>query len=172
MIYPSWSEMAEILQGLKLLFQPLHEKLKRNFPRGSRGKKMCVCPSLCLSVHLWPLQSEITFDPIVRLWSNFQGQLNSLQVIFGQVVWIPQPSGSGPGPEKGLFLQIFLLPGFWGRGVVSYLFGNGRTRQTKCWERNFDFWPTAQENGAERQGWPGGRQKFWNFNIFYKRDPY
>ena len=123
MIYPSWSEMAEILQSLKLLIQPLHEKLKRNFPRGSRGKKMCVCPSLCLSVHQWPLQSEITFDPVVRLWSNFQAQLNSSQVIL--VRWFgPLAFRSGPNPRKGIFGHIYLLQGFWCRGDVSYLFRN------------------------------------------------
>jgi len=126
---------------------------------------------VCLSVCLWPLQCEITFDPIVRLCSNFQHQLNSLQVIFKRVTWTPGPTGSGPDPEKAGFHQIYLLRGFWGRGVVSHLFGIGTTRQIKCWERNFDFWPTARENRAGRRGWPGGQQKFWNFNIFYKRDP-
>ena len=108
---------------------------------------------------------------MVRLCSNFQGQPNSLQVIFGQAVWTPRTSGSGPDPEKAGFCQIYLLQGFRGRGVVSHLFGIGTTRQTKRWERNFDFWPTAGENGAGRRGWPGGRPKFWNFNISYKRDP-
>jgi hypothetical protein len=129
------------------------------------------CVSVCPSVRLSPQQGEITFDPMVRSQPNFQGQLKALQVIFGQVTWTPRPSGSGPNPEKGLFRQIYLLPGFRGRGVVSYLFGNGRTRRKKCWERNFDFLPRALENGAGRRGWLGGRPKFWNFNNFYKRDP-
>ena len=90
---------------------------------------MCVCLSICLSVCLSPLPSEITFDPMVRLWSNFHGQPNSLQVIFGQAVWIPEPSGSGLDFEKGGFLQINLLPRFWARGVVSYPFRNQKTRQ-------------------------------------------
>ena len=56
--------------------------------------------SECVSVYLSPLQSEITFDPS----QNFQGQPSSLQVFFGLVVWTPEP-------KKGLFCQIYLLPG-------------------------------------------------------------
>ena len=49
---------------------------------------MCVCPSVCL----WLLQSQITLDPMARLRSNFQGPLNSFQVIFGRVIWTQRPS--------------------------------------------------------------------------------
>ena len=132
---------------------------------------MCVCPSVCPSVRLSPQQGEITFDPMVRSQPNFQGQLKALQVIFGQVTWTPRPSGSGPNPEKGLFRQIYLLPGFQGRGVVSHLFGTGRTRRKKCWERNFDFRPAARENGARRRGWLGGHQNFEISTFFIKRTP-
>ena len=109
---------------------------------------------------------------MVRLCSNFQGHPNSLQVIFGQAVWTPGPSGSGPDPEKWVFCQIYLLPGFWGRGVVLHLFGIGTTRQKKCWERNFDFWPTARENGAGRRGWPGGDQNFGISTFLIKGTPH
>ena len=54
---------------------------------------------------------------------------------------------------------------------MSHLLGIGATRQTKCRERNFDFCPTARENRAGRRGWLGGRPKFLNFNIFYKKPP-
>ena len=108
---------------------------------------------------------------MVRLCSNFQGHPNSLQVIFGQAVWTPGPSGSGPDPEKWVFCQIYLLPGFWGRGVVLHLFGIGTTRQTKCWERNFDFWPMAGENGAGRRGWPGADKNFGISTFFIKGTP-
>jgi hypothetical protein len=127
-----------------------------------------VCPCVWVSLR----KGSITFHSLHGSPRNFQGSLNSSQVIFGQVIWTPRPSGSGPNPEKGGFCQIYLLPGFWGSGVVSYLFGTGRTRRKKCWERNFEFWPTAWENEAGRRGWPWGWPKFWNFNIFYKSDPY
>ena len=139
---------------------------------------MSVCPCVRASVRPSLRKSVVTFDPLDGSAQNFQGPLNSSQLIFGRVTRTPGPAGSGPGPagsgpdpEKTGFRQIYLLRGFWGRGVVSHLFGIGTTRQTKCWERNFEFWPTAGENGAGRRGWPGGRQKFWKFNIFYKRDP-
>ena len=83
----------------------------------------------------------------------------------------PGPTGSGPDPEKWDFCQIYLLPGFWGRGVILHLFGIGTTRQTKHRERNFDFWPMARENGPEGWAGRGGQPKFWNFNISYKKDP-
>ena len=128
---------------------------------------------LCIRVSVRPSlrKSAVTFEPLDGSAQNFQGPLNSSQLIFVRVTRIPRPAGSGPDPEKARFRQIYLLRGFWGRGVVSHLFRIGTSRETKCWERNFDFWPTAGENGAGRRGWPGGRQKFWNFNIFYKRDP-
>ena len=125
-----------------------------------------VCPSVRLCVYVSLRKSAVTFKPLYGLAQNFQGPLNSLQVIFGRVTRTPGPAGSGPDPEKAGFRQIYLLRGFWGRGVVSHLFGIGTTRQTKCWERNFEFWPTAG-----RRDWPGCRPKFWNFNISYKRDP-
>ena len=129
---------------------------------------MSVCPCVRPSVRPSLRKSAVTFDPLDGSARNFQGPLNSSQVIFGRVTRTPGPSGSCGFAG---FRQIYLLRGFWGRGVVSHLFGIRTTRQTKRWERNFDFWPTAGENGAGRRGWPGGRPKFWNFNIFYKRDP-
>ena len=114
---------------------------------------------------------SITFFPVDWSAQNFQGHLNSLQVIFWWVTWTPGPSGSGPDPEKWVLREIYLLPGFSSEGVVSYLFGICTTRQKKCWERNFDFLPRARENGAERPGWPARRQTFWNFDFFHKRDP-
>ena len=101
------------------------------------------------------------------MWGGWQPNflLNSSHVIFGRVTRTPGPSGSGPHPEKGGFCQIYLLRGFWGRGLCCIFSESGQ------WERNFEFWPTARENGAGRQSWPGGRPKFWNFNISYKRDP-
>ena len=96
----------------------------------------------------------------------FRAHLTTLQVIFGRMTRTSWPSGSGLYPEKGGFYQIYLLWGLWGRGVVSHHFGIGTRRQRKRWERNFDFWPTAQENRAGRWGWPGGQPKFWNLNFF------
>ena len=82
--------------------------------------------------------------------------LFSLFFFILSVAQTPGPAGSGPDPEKAGFHQIYLLQGFWGRGVVSHLFRIGTTRHTKHWEQNFDFWYTAGENGAGRRGWPGG----------------
>ena len=102
---------------------------------------------------------------------NFQGPLNSSQLIFVRVTRIPRPAGSGPDPEKARFCQIYLLRGFWGRGVESHLFGIRTTRQTKRWERNFDFWPTAGENGAGSKAGLGADKNFGISTFFIKGTP-
>ena len=106
--------------------------------------QMCVRVSMCPCVQVIvrpsvTAKSAVTYESLDRPARNFQGPLNSLQVIFGWVIWTPGPSGSGPDPEKGGFCQFYLLLGFWSREVVSYLFRIGTTRQTKCLKRNFDF---------------------------------
>ena len=132
---------------------------------------MCVCLSVCLSVRLWPLQFEITFDPMARLWSNFQGPLISLQVIFGPLIWTPRPSGSGPDPEKCVFCQIYLLPGYWGRGVVSYLLGNGTTRQKNVGSGILIFGPGPEKTGPEGRVGHGCGQNFGISTFFIKGAP-
>ena len=117
-------------------------------------------------------QWRITFEPSDGFAWNFQGHPYSSQVIFGQVVWHRWLAGTGPGLENGHFCQIYLLRGFWVWGVVSYLFGIGRTKQRVCWERNFEFQPLAGNNGAARQGWPAGQRKFWISGFFNKSDPH
>ena len=78
---------------------------------------------------------------MVIFWSNFQGQLYYLQVIFGQVVWTLGPSGTGRHPQKGLFCQIY--PSSQGFGAVGlWLFGN-RTMRQKMLQGEFLFLATA-----------------------------
>ena len=117
---------------------------------------MSVCVSVCLCVCASPRKSALTFEGGDGSARNFQGPPNSSQVIFGRVTRTPGPSGSGPDPEKWGLRQIYLLRGFVAGEVVSYLFGIGRTRLAKCWERNFDFRPSAEINGAGGRGRPGG----------------
>ena len=123
-------------------------------PSGTEGIQKCQ--SVRLSICLSPRKSALTFEGGNGSARNFQGPPNSLQVIFGGVTRTPGPSGSGPDPEKWGLRQIYLLRGFEAGGVVSYLFGIGRTTPTKCWERNFDFRPSAKNNGASGRGLPGG----------------
>ena len=78
-----------------------------------------MCRSVCLSA--CDRYGVINFDPVVGSRTNFQGQRNSSQVIFGRawVTQIPGPLGLGP---KGGFCQIYLLPGFWGRRGGGHTF--------------------------------------------------
>ena len=102
---------------------------------------------------------------------NFKGLLNSLQVIFGWVTRTPGPLGSGTDPEKGGFCHIYLLPEFWGWGVMLHLFGIGTTRANKM--LGAEFWFLA--HGPRKRGWEaglaGGRSKFWNLTCFTKGPP-
>ena len=103
---------------------------------------------------------------MVRLLSNFQGPLNSLQVIFGQLIGTLRPSGSGPDPENGLFHQIYLLPGFVGKWVVSYLLRKQEDEANKTLAAEFCFFPLGPRKRGQKVGLARGRPKFWNFNIF------
>ena len=100
------------------------------------------------------------------MWPNFQGQPNSLEVIFGQAVWTPGPLGSGTDPKNRLFRQIYLLPGFWGLGEVSYLFPNRRMRPKKVGSGILIFCPRPEKTGPEGGAGPGGIQKF-GISIFF-----
>ena len=130
---------------------------------------LSVCPSVCPCIRVSLRESAVTLRPLDGSAQNFQGLLYSLQSNF----WAGAlgPAGSGPDSEKASFRQIYLLQGFWGRGVVSHLFGIGTTKQTERWEPNFDFWPTAGENAAGRPGWPGGQLKLWKFKHFLLKGP-
>ena len=73
----------------------------------------------------------------------------------------PAALGVRPRPQKSGFYQIYLLRGFWCRGVVSHHFRIGSTRQTQCWDGNFELWPTAPNGWAGR----GANQNF-GFSTF------
>ena len=84
---------------------------------------------------------------MVRLWSNFQGPLNSLQVIFGRVIWTLRPSGSGPDPENGLFRQIYLLPGFWASGSCHTFSETGGQGKQNIGRGILIFYPWPEKTG-------------------------
>ena len=86
---------------------------------------------------------------MVRLCSNFQGHPNSLQVIFGQAVWTPGPSGSGPDPEKWVFCQIYLLQGFWGRGLCRTFSESGQRGKQNVGSGILSFGPRPEKTGPE-----------------------
>ena len=72
--------------------------------------------SVRLCVRVSTLKCQITFDRFVGWQPNFQGPLNSSQVIFGQVILTPEPPGSGRDPEKGGFMPNLSPPGVLGQG--------------------------------------------------------
>ena len=71
--------------------------------------RLSACPPVCLSVRLSLVQSEITNDPDVQSWPNFRGQRNSMQVIYGLVVRMPGPLGSGLDPKRAFSANLSSL---------------------------------------------------------------
>ena len=145
-------------------FPPSPTEISKKIPYGTVLIHFCL--GVCVSGCLPQQKSAPTFDSVDGPAQNFQCLLNSLQVIFGWVTRTQGPSGLGLDPQKGGFCQIYLLPGFWGRWVVSHLFRIGTMRQTKLWKLNFDLLPTAQENGVRMRAWPWGGSKILGFQHF------
>ena len=83
---------------------------------------VCLCISATKSNNF---RHDLGWQP------NFQGPLNSLQVIFWHVIWTPGPPGSGPDPGKGGFCQIFLLPEVLGQGDCVTPFQNWDNKANK-----------------------------------------
>ena len=75
---------------------------------------------------------------------NFQGQLNSSQVIFGRVIWTPRPSLT---PKSGFSAKSISYQSF-GAGELSDTFLEMGGQGKKCWEEFFYFGPRARENRA------------------------
>ena len=114
------------LVGFKVAQHSPYTCLKKCFPSlvvVNRFKNMCVCVHLGL-----PQNSPITFDWFYKSEQNLWDQCYSLQAILGQVIWTPRTSGSPPDSKKWVLHQVDLLSGCW--GVVSYLFGNAKPRQS------------------------------------------
>ena len=134
--------------------------------------RLCVCPSVCLSVCASPQKSAITFERDVGSARNFLQRPHTRRVIFGRVTRTPGPNRSGPDPGKRGLREIYLLRRFRTGGVVSHLFGKRRTGPTKCWEWNLEFLPAPGKMGPEVRAGPGGAKNFGIRTFFYKRDPY
>ena len=69
----------------------------------------------------------------------------------------PAALGVRPGPQKGLFFQIYLLPRFWKRGLCNTFVEMGWN------QKMFYFQPMAG-----RWGWPRGRRILSSFKFFHK----
>ena len=77
---------------------------------GTEVIRFCaVCLGVCPSVRLSLRKSAVTFEPLDGTAQNFQGPLNSSQVIFGRVTQTPRPRKSG-------FLPDLSPPGVFGQG--------------------------------------------------------
>ena len=88
-----------------------------------------VCPCIRASLR----KSAITFNLLLltcltELRKIFRAQLTPRKQFLGRSFG-PQGPRSQPGPQKAGFLPNISPPRVLGQGDVSYLFGNGRTRQ-------------------------------------------
>ena len=123
-----------------------------------------MCLSVCVSVPQWPLQCELTFDPFARLGSNFQGQPNSLQVIFGLAVWTR-------GPPKRGFLPSLSPPGVLGQGGCVISFRKQDNKENKMLGGDFWFLVHGPRKRGRKAGLAGWATKILEFQLFYKSDP-
>ena len=140
---------------------PPHIYAKKNLYWGHSF--LSVCLSMC------SLKKCRNFCTVRWISSKILGATNILASNFKAGDPDPAPLGFRLGPQVSA--KIYLLQGFWGKGVVLHLLRIKTTRWTKHWEWNFEFCPTAGENGAGRQGWPGGRPNFGISLFFTKGTP-
>ena len=160
--FMKWNERNFV--GFEASLPPMLIKSKKNIFVGGPGEfKMCVCPFVCLSVSVCDcnIVIQLLAPTMVRSWLNFQGQPNSLHIIFGQAFWA---LGLRLNPQMGPFLPNLSPPRILGQRGCVIPFWKLEDEAKKCRERNFDFSPTFWDNGAGRRGWPGESQ---NFGISY-----
>ena len=137
------------------------KKIKKNIsPRGSRGNQ-----KVCRSVSDTKWNDFWSGGQIV---AKFSGSAQLLTKFFWACSLDPRALRVRAGPWKGPFLPNLSPPRVRGRRVVSYLFGNGKTRQ-----KNVASGILIYGLGTEKMG-PEGRLARGppNFEIFHKWDPY
>ena len=133
-----------------------------------QGDSQNVCQ--CVHESVSPLKKAITFDTFDWSAEKFSGSTPLFVSNFWAGYLVPEALGVSLGPQKCLFRQIYLLPGFWGRVVVSYLFGNKRTRQKGKSGILISGQPPKKKGleGLGLAGWGGGVQpKFCSFSILF-----
>ena len=119
----------------------------------------CVCVSVCLSLQ----KSAATFEPLDGLAQNFQGPLNSSQLIFGRVTRTPRPAGSGPDPENAKSISS----GGFGAGGSCHTFSeSGQRGKQNVGSRILIFGPRPEKTGPE--GWASrGADKNFEISTFF-----
>ena len=115
---------------------PLTFMQKKNFSLRMQGKsKKCLCVCLWVSA-----ARSNNFWHVGGLQPNFQGLLNSLQVIFG------------PWPRKRAFLPNLSPPGLLGQGDCVTPFQNQDNEANKT--LGAEFWVLA--HSPWKRGWKAG----------------
>ena len=125
---------------------------------------------VCPSVHKSPRKSAVTLDSLAGPARNFQGLLNSLQVIFGWVTRTPGPRGQARTPKK-FVLPNLSPPRVWGQGGSVTPFQNRDNEVNKTLRAEFWVLAHGPRKRGQIAGLARGQPKFWNFNIFHKRRP-
>ena len=90
-------------------------------PSGSEaGRGPFIRTSVCPCIRASLRKSAITFNLFARAAQNFQGLINSSQVVFGQVIWTPSPKGSALTPKSGFSAKYISSQGFGSGGRVIH----------------------------------------------------
>ena len=140
-------------------------KSKKNIFVGGPGEfKMCVCPFVCLSVSVCDcnIVIQLLAPTMVRSWLNFQGQPNSLHIIFGQAFWA---LGLRVNPQMGPFLPNLSPPRILGqRGCVIPFWkqeDNAKKLEAEFW--NLAHGPRKRDRKAGLDRW---QPELWNSKTF------
>ena len=129
---------------------------------------LCVCASVCPSSQQ---KSAITFDPLHGPAQNFQGPLNSSQVIFG---WVTRTLGPPvrPGPRKKGFLPNLSPPWVLEQGAHVIPFRKWKENANKMLGAEFWFLAHGLRKGGPEGGAGRGATKFLEFQlVLYKGPP-
>ena len=126
---------------------------------------------MSLYVCVSPLQSQLTFDMLVGSARNFQGLLNSSQVIFGRVTRTPGPLGSGPDPKKRVSAESISSEGFGVGGSCLTFTETGRQGEQNVGSGILIFGLLPEKTGPESRSCRGANQNFGILTFFIKGPP-
>ena len=127
-----------------------------------QGESKCVSVHLPVSTTKWN-----NFRPHGQIKTKFSGSTQAFERNFWVGGLNPGTLGIRTRPQKGLFRQIYLLPWFWGRGIVWCLLETGGQFE----KMKFDFSPRPEKMGPEGRAGQGANHNFGVSFFFIKVTP-
>ena len=107
---------------------------------------MDICVRVSVRPYAATTKSVITFGSLDKSPQNFQHPLNSLQVIFGQVIWTQGPQGQAPTSKSGFCAKSISSQGF-GAGGWCHTFSEKVDAAKNVQIQFFIFGPRPKKMG-------------------------